>query len=156
MEPRPEVCRYCGVSTPDYCINDRDAAACFRSKSSFTANTKAPRKPRVFVVQKQLRQDPRSGDLVPKFDLSSAEKYGELVYVLSPTAAPWAADSIMADIRDKLEDFQTTDFLLLIGNPVLIGLVSAVAADMAGRVQFLQWSGRQQSYIPVQATVFED
>lgn len=113
-------------------------------------------KPRVFVVQKQLRQDHNTGDLVPKFDLSSAEKYGELVYVLSPTAAPWAADSIMSDIREKLKDFQTTDYLLLIGNPVLIGLVSAVAADMAGSVQFLQWSGRQQSYIPVNATVFED
>lgn len=28
MEPRPEICQYCGYSTPWYCLTDEDAKTC--------------------------------------------------------------------------------------------------------------------------------
>lgn len=111
--------------------------------------------PRVFVVQKQHRFDEAKGELVPKFDLASAEQYGEIVYLLSPTASPFNPDPIIAELQEKLAGFTEADSLLLVGNPCLIGFATAIAADATdGFVRLLQWSGRDRAYIPVEADVF--
>lgn len=106
---------------------------------------------RVFVVQKQHRWDDQRQEFVPKFDLSPAEEYGTLEFLLSPTAAPFRPEALITDLRDKLQDIRTYDYLLLIGNPVLIGLATAVAADyLGGQVQLLQWHGKAKKYLPIQ------
>lgn len=107
-------------------------------------------KSRVFVVQNQHRSDPETGNMVPKFNLAPAAQYGELVYLLSPTAAPWRPDPLVEELSAKLADFTSADFLLLIGNPVLIGFATAIAAKANdGDINCLQWSGREQKYIVV-------
>lgn len=112
---------------------------------------------RVFVVQKQHRFDEQKGELVPKFDLSSAEQYGEIVYLLSPTASPFNPGPIVEELQEKLADFGDEDSLLLVGNPCLIGFATAIAAEASdGFVRLLQWSGRDRAYIPVEADLFPD
>jgi hypothetical protein len=107
---------------------------------------------RVFVVQKQMRWDESRGELVPKFDLSSAQQYGEVVYLLTPTASPFNPEPIVEELGQKLADFGDGDSLLLVGNPCLIGWATALAAaSNEGRVRLLQWSGRHREYIPVEA-----
>lgn len=109
---------------------------------------------KVFVVQDTRRYE--AGAYVSAHDLTPAEQYGELIYLLSPTAAPWKPEGIITELWDKLEDFSDDDYLLMVGNPVLIGLATAVACDVnKGRVRFLQWHGRSQSYTPVEAQVFD-
>lgn len=114
----------------------------------------------VFVVQEQHRFDHSIGRLVPKFDLSPAEQHGRLVYLLSPTASPFSLGSVdtpgtvLAELMDKLQQFGDDDHLLLIGNPVLIGVATAIAADCNdGRVRLLQWSGKDRRYISVSASL---
>lgn len=105
---------------------------------------------RVFVVQKTMRWDESKGELVPKFDLEPAREYGELEFLLSPTAAPFNPETILGELHRKLADIQETDYLLLVGNPVLIGMVCAIAADYSqGCFNMLQWSGKERKYLPV-------
>lgn len=112
---------------------------------------------RVFVVQKQMRWDDRKEELVPKFDLETAREHGELVYLLSPNAAPFRPQPIVEELREKLADFGDDDCLLLIGNPCLIGFAVTTAADFnGGRVRLLQWSGKDQRYISVDVDLFPD
>lgn len=107
---------------------------------------------RVFVVQNQHRWNRQAEKFEPKFDLAPAESYGELVYLLSPTAAPFNPEPVLDELREKLDDFDDGDYLLLVGNPVLIGFsVAIAAAKNEGRVNFLQWSGKDRRYITVQA-----
>ena len=110
----------------------------------------------VYVVQKQMRFDEASGELVPKFrTLNKAERFGHLEYLLSPSAHPFNADSVLGDLHDKLRFFGDHDHLLLIGNPVLIGMATSVAASYNdGRVRFLQWSGRHSDYTEISARIF--
>jgi len=108
---------------------------------------------KVFVVQKQQRWDGAKGELVPKFDLKPAEQYGELVFLLSPTANPWNAARMIAELRTKLATFTAEDYLLLIGNPVLMGLTVALAAERTGRLQLLQWSGKDGKYIRIECAL---
>lgn len=105
----------------------------------------------VYVVQKQMRFDSSSGNLVPKFPgLFQAEKWGELAYLLSPTASPFNAEGILQDLRFKLKHFCDEDYLVLIGNPALIGAATSIAAYAnGGRVKCLQWSGRQKDYAEI-------
>ncbi|MCK5600420.1 hypothetical protein KAR91_01020 [Candidatus Pacearchaeota archaeon] len=110
----------------------------------------------VYVVQNQMRFDREKGELVPRFNLSSAEQYGELSYLLSPSASPFNPEGVLKEMAERLADFTSEDYLLLVGNPVLIGMASALAADIAGVVQFLQWSGKDQKYITIRAEVFPD
>lgn len=110
----------------------------------------------VYVVQKQQHFDHKRGELVDKFDFTPAKEHGELFYLLSPTAAPFKHENVLQELKDGLCNFTERDFLLLTGNPVLIGLASAVAADIAGTVNFLQWSGKDQRYLPIKVDVFTD
>lgn len=110
----------------------------------------------VFVVQKQMRFDDKLGELVPKFTtLHKAERFGRLDYLLSPSAHPFSPDSVLGDMHEKLRFFGDDDHLLLIGNPVLIGMATAVAARYNdGKVRFLQWSGRNSEYAEIPARIF--
>ncbi len=111
---------------------------------------------RVFVIQNQQKMND-TGDLIAKFDLSSAEKYGELVYLLSPTARPFSSEHVIGVLHEKLRDFGDDDYLLLIGNPCLIGFAVAIASDANnGHVRLLQWSGTHRSYIDVEANLREE
>lgn len=112
---------------------------------------------RVFVVQEQHRFDKEAGTLVPRYpDLEThAKKFGEIRYLLSPSAAPWKTDSILHDLEKELADYGDSDSLLLIGNPILIGMTVAVAARINnGFVRMLQWSGKEKKYICISAQVF--
>lgn len=108
------------------------------------------KKGRVFVVQKTMRWDRDKGDLVPKFDVSPASEYGTVDYLLSPTASPFRPQALLGELHDKLKTFGPDDHLLLIGNPVLIGMAVAIAADYTyGEVNVLQWSGKAGKYLPI-------
>jgi hypothetical protein len=42
------------------------------------------------------------------------------------------------------------DFLVLVGDPVMIGLCVAVAAELIGRVRLLRWDKRTLAYFPIE------
>lgn len=109
-------------------------------------------KNRVFVVQNQHRWDRERQKFVPKFDLAPAAEFGELFYLLSPTAAPFRPEPIIEELRAKLADITPDDYILCVGNPLLIQWAGAVAAGfLGGRLRALQWSGKDQRYIAVEA-----
>ena len=108
---------------------------------------------RVFVVQNQHHAD-HTGQLVPKFDLSPAQEYGKIVLLLSPSARPFSPRHVIGALSEALATFGDDDYLLLIGNPVLIGLAVAIASRRnCGRVRVLQWDGKARRYIPIFADI---
>lgn len=110
----------------------------------------------VYIVQDQRRYDKDTGTFVQKFDLSPAEEHGAFRYLLTPTASPFNPAIIIPELHEGLRDFSDGDHLLLVGNPILIGWATAIAADYnEGRVSVLQWSGKDHRYIAVSAQVFD-
>lgn len=112
--------------------------------------------PRVFAIQQPHRLSDDRSALVPKFDLKPAEEYGELHFLLSPTASPFNPAPIIQELIDKLHGFGDNDYILAIGNPCLIGWAVTIAARWNnGRVRMLQWSGRERRYIAIAADLFK-
>lgn len=107
------------------------------------------RKPRVYVVQAQTRRND-AGQTIPKFDLSDAEDFGELVTLLDGRASPFKLGPVSDSLSHGLKDIQNQDFLLLVGNPVFIGLATAIASELVDSLRFLVWSGKEQRYIIVE------
>jgi len=108
----------------------------------------------VYVVQKQMKVDPNSGDMISRFDLTQAEEFGKIEFLLSPSARPYGVGGIITELYEKLDTFSDNDHLLLVGNQCLVGLAMSVAADMNdGRVNILQWSGRDQAYVEIKADI---
>ena len=108
----------------------------------------------VYVIQKQMKVDPRTGDSVSRFDLTQAEAFGKIEFLLSTRARPYAAGGIITELYEKLDTFSDDDYLLLVGNQCLVGFALSVAADLnEGRVNILQWSGRDQAYVEIKADI---
>ncbi len=109
---------------------------------------------RVFVVQRQLKTL-GSGEVVPKHDVSAAEAFGELIYMLSPSVEPLEPAEIIATLHHHLCSYGRStglDYLLLLGNPCLIGWAVAIANQYSdGWVRLLQWEGSQKRYLCVAA-----
>lgn len=118
---------------------------------------KQPKTPRVFIVQDQFKRHPENDSLVSKFDFSQAVPFGELTFLLKPDANPFSPnEGVVAELTDKLHDFSNNDYLLLTGNPILIGWVTAVAAAMNnGKVRMLQWNGRRGIYLEVRGNLYQ-
>ena len=103
-------------------------------------------KGKVYVIQE-----------VSKFSVISAQKFGELVpmfeegkqIMLSPGPAIRKAKII-------LKDFCDNDYLLLIGDPSMIGLACSVAANNnLGKYKVLKYDRRTYTYYPIQIDLNE-
>lgn len=108
--------------------------------------------PRVFIVQRPTQRDPATGAVVPSMDLSPAREWGEPVFLLRDNENPFAdPDAAALEVERQLSEhgYGFNDFLLLVGNPALIGIVSAVASSFSPRLNLLQWSKVDHGYRPV-------
>lgn len=108
----------------------------------------------VFVAQVPHRLNRRSGELEP-LDLSAANEWGELQVILTPGANPFTSmDSIIDDLHAALKDISQEDYLILVGNPAIMGAMAAIAADYTeGNLRVLQWHGKQRKYNLIEYSV---
>lgn len=93
----------------------------------------------VFVVQDS-----------PGKNLTPALRHGR-IRVLCPVGdRPFTIDSDVIRIYDALRDYQRGDFILPIGDPVLIGISVALACEKTGGyVNILKYDRQERDYIPV-------
>ncbi len=105
----------------------------------------------VYAVQSPRRRDNRTGQMVDKYDLTPAEAFGSVEALLSPTAKPFNPQPIIDELYIKLEHFSDEDYIICIGNPILLSLAVSIAGDINdGRVKLLQWHGLKQEYVAVE------
>lgn len=108
--------------------------------------------PTVYVIQNHASYNKSTGLMEPRYDLSPAEHFGTLEFLLSPVTVPNKPERAIAELRKKLRNFSDDDFLLLIGNPCFIGWATAIAADINdGSVAMLQYNGNRKQYFVVKA-----
>jgi len=89
-------------------------------------------------------------------DLSPARAFGEIV-TLFPTGEQLIKPKphIYEALNQKLGDFDPeTDYLLLIGDPVMIGIVSAMIDRVTrGNFNVLKWDRINREYTPIEIRI---
>ena len=112
---------------------------------------------RVFAVQQPTGRDAGTGAIKPTMDLSPALEYGELRFILRDWENPFSNPQSTADeVRRVMEEegFNEGDWILLVGNPMLIGMVAAEAARLSGGLRMLQWSRSDHCYKSVAVQLY--
>ncbi|MBE16845.1 MAG: hypothetical protein CL867_11410 [Cytophagaceae bacterium] len=83
-------------------------------------------------------------------NLLPAASYGELEFLVPPlTNLMFETEATVSKIRTALRGFTEDDYLLLVGDPVCIGIATHYAAEECEEVNFLKWDNREYKYYPV-------
>lgn len=97
-------------------------------------------KPRAFLVQDNAT-----------LDFSPLREYAawppEVIY--DPGQVTLHPQHAVEIARKKLGSMKPSDYLLLNGDPVMIGISLAIAAELHGRVNLLRWDRREKVYLPI-------
>ena len=85
---------------------------------------------------------------VMDYNVRSAEKFGDLKIMLSDRKQMiLASGPLTFELQKELKDFNDNDYLLLIGDPAIIGLCCAIAADINnGKFKVLKWDRNDKRY----------
>ena len=93
----------------------------------------------------------------PKYNIIGAQKYGKLKVLLKEdTQIIMSPGPIIFELRRLLKDYNSNDYLLLSGDPSVIGLACAIVSDINnGRFNLLKWDRQEQMYYPLEIDLHE-
>ena len=93
----------------------------------------------------------------PKYNIIGAQKYGKLKVLLKEdTQIIMSPGPIIFELRRLLKDYTSNDYLLLSGDPSVIGLACAIVSDINnGRFNLLKWDRQEQMYYPLEINLYE-
>lgn len=102
-------------------------------------------------VTNEPYQRAESGGMQAKFNLTPATAFGTLEVLVPAGTSLISSVPTVRLIREKLRDFSDDDYLLPVGDPAVMMIAGAIAAEVNhGRVKLLRWDRIQQQYIVIQ------
>ena len=109
-------------------------------------------KPTVYVVQEIAGT--REGR--PKFNIMGAAEYGKLKFLLDERSQMiFSPGPLIFKLKNLVKDFKPTDYLLLTGDPAIIGVVCSLVADTTnGRYNLLKWDRQEKRYYPIEIDLY--
>ena len=105
-------------------------------------------KPIVYVIQEL----PGTKIGSPKINIMSARKYGEFKFLLPEfSQIIFSPGPLIFKLRNLLKDY-----LLLTGDPAIIGVACSIVSDMTnGRYNLLKWDKQDRMYYPISINLHE-
>ena len=93
----------------------------------------------------------------PKFNIIGAQKFGKIEVLLKEdTQIVRSPGPITYQLRRLLKNFTDKDYLLLSGDPKVIGLSIAVACDINnGKYKTLTWDKQEKMYYSTDFNIYE-
>ena len=93
-----------------------------------------------------------------KWNISPALDFGEIKVLLPPQFnLVFDTEYMVKHLQEKLEGITKKDYLLLSGDPALIGIATAIAADyLDGEINLLKWDRQEKFYIPIHCSLYGD
>ena len=107
----------------------------------------------VYVVQ----EIPGTKTGNPKINIMGASKYGEFKFLLPEfSQIIFSPGPLIFKLRQGLKKFSRRDYLLLTGDPAIIGVACSIVSDMTtGRYKLLKWDKQERTYYPIEINLYE-
>jgi len=114
----------------------------YEETKNYLTNTE--KEPTVYLLQ----EVPGTKIAIPKYDIIGATKFGKIKVLLKEdTQIVRSPGPITYELRRLLKDYTDKDFLLLSGDPKVIGLAIAIVCDINnGKYTTLTWDRREKMY----------
>tara|TARA_R100001594_G_scaffold103261_1_gene137936 strand:- start:8110 stop:8469 length:360 start_codon:yes stop_codon:yes gene_type:complete len=107
----------------------------------------------VYVIQEL----PGTNEGRPKFNIMGARQFGELKFLLPELSQIiFSPGPVVFKLRKLLKDFSTDDYLLLTGDPAIIGVACSIVSDITnGKYRLLKWDKQERQYYPIEINLYE-
>ncbi len=107
----------------------------------------------VYVIQEL----PGTKAGAPKINIMSASTYGEFRFLLPEfSQIIFSPGPLIFKLRNLLKDYTPEDYLLLTGDPAIIGVACSIVSDMTnGKYNLLKWDKQDRMYYPISINLHE-
>ena len=107
----------------------------------------------VYVIQ----EIPGTQSDRPKINIMGASKYGEFKFLLPEfSQIIFSPGPLIFKLKQSLKDYKKEDYLLLTGDPPIIGVACSIVSDMTnGKYNLLKWDKQEKQYYPIEINLYE-
>ena len=114
----------------------------------FTSQIKTGNSNTVYVIQ----DIPGTKIGAPKINIIGATQYGQLKVLLPENSQIILSPAyVITTLKQKLKDYKSNDYLLLTGDPAIIGVACSIVSDITnGKYKLLKWDKQERRYYPVE------
>ena len=104
-----------------------------------------------------LQELPGTKAGAPKINIMSASKYGKFKFLLPEfSQIIFSPGPLIFKLRSLLKDYTEKDYLLLTGDPAIIGVACSIVSDMTnGKYSLLKWDKQDRIYYPIKINLHE-
>ena len=115
--------------------------------------TKKNEPPIVYVIQ----EIPGTKDGRPKINIMGAAEYGKFKFLLPELSQIiFSPGPLIFKLRKELVNYRTLDYLLLTGDPAIIGVACSIVSDITnGKYNLLKWDKQERQYYPIKINLHE-
>ena len=110
-------------------------------------------KPKVYVLQEL----PGTKAGSPKINIMSASKFGEFRFLLPEfSQIIFSPGPLIFKLRNLLKEYTIKDYLLLTGDPAIIGVACSIVSEFTnGKFNLLKWDKQDRIYYPIEINLNE-
>ena len=122
-------------------------------KINYSDISNSGKTPTVYVNQ----EIPGTKDGKPKINIIGASQYGKLKFLLPELSQIiFSPGPLIFKLREKLKNFSQKDYLLLTGDPAIIGVACSIVSDITnGKYNLLKWDKQERKYYPIEINLYE-
>ena len=123
------------------------------SESIKYSEIKNIQEPVVYVIQEI--PGTRTGN--PKINIMGASEYGRFKFLLPELSQIiFSPGPLVFKLRKLLKNFKPDDYLLLTGDPAIIGVACSIVSDITnGKYNLLKWDRQERKYYPIKINLYE-
>ena len=110
-------------------------------------------RPTVYVIQEIAG----TGEGRPKINIIGAAEFGTFKFLLPEfSQIIFSPGPLIFKLRKGLQNYSPRDFLLLTGDPAIIGVACSIASDITnGKYQVLKWDKQERKYYSININLHE-
>ena len=111
------------------------------------------RQPTVYVIQEI--PGTKSGN--PKINILGAAEYGVFKFLLPEfSQIIFSPGPLIFKLRQSLKNYRPNDYLLLTGDPAIIGVACSIVSDITnGKYNLLKWDKQERKYYSITINLYE-
>tara|TARA_R110000796_G_scaffold168784_1_gene285695 strand:+ start:337 stop:708 length:372 start_codon:yes stop_codon:yes gene_type:complete len=93
----------------------------------------------------------------PKINITGALEYGDFNFLLPELSQlMWSPGPLIFQLRKLLKNYTPDDYLLLVGDPAIIGVACSIVSDITnGKYKLIKWDRQERKYYPIEINLYE-
>ena len=93
----------------------------------------------------------------PKINIMGASQYGQFKFLLPEFSQMiFSPGPLIYKLREGLKNYKVKDYLLLTGDPAIIGVACSIVSDITnGKYNILKWDKQERKYYPIEINLYE-